>query len=205
MPDYKLTFRGGPRNGEELSLVGDTSLVFGRDTKCDVQLLDARLSRYHLRLEKKGPDIVVFDLDSTNGTYLNGQRIKQAGLKHTDELRLGNSVIRILNPKRVNTVLSDPDRSHREFRATISRRYETDEQGLIGCMAKQAMTEEQETKVTLHLRTLISLSTLFSTPLPLETLFQTVIDTTCEIFQADNGCLLIKRGHSVEEYFGQGR
>ncbi len=203
MTDYKLIFKGGPRNGEELPLEGHQTLVFGRDTKCDVQLLDARLSRYHLRLEKKGSEVIVYDLDSTNGTYVNGQRITQANLKHHDEIRLGGSNIEFVNPNRMSTFLSMPDQDLPDFRATISKRYETDEHGLFGCLAEPTRSEEKETKVTLHLRTLISLSTLFSSPLSLETLFQTVIDTACEIFNADHGCLLVKRGRTVEEYFGQ--
>ena len=203
MPDYKLIFKGGPRNGESVALEGNQSLVFGRDTKCDMQLLDARLSRYHLRLEKKGAEVIVYDLDSTNGTYVNGQRITQANLKHHDEVRLGGSVIEFVNPNRMSTCLSMPGIGVPDFRATISKRYETDEHGLFGCLAKPERNPEKETKVTLHLRTLISLSTLFSSPLSLETLFQTVIDTACELFEADHGCLIVKRGRSIEEYFGK--
>lgn len=203
MVDYKLNFKGGPRDGESTTLSGHNSLVFGRDTKCDVQLLDARLSRYHLRLEKKGNEVIVYDLDSTNGTYVNGQRISQANLHHRDEIRLGGSIIEFTNPNRMSTFLSMPGSEMPDFRATISKRYETDEQGLFGCLAQPSLAKDNESKVTLHLRTLISLSTLFSSSLSLETLFQTVIDTACEIFNADHGCLVVKRGRSVEEYFGQ--
>lgn len=65
----------------------DRELVMGRDTACDLVLDQGRASRKHARLSP-GPDgIVVEDLGSTNGTFVNGQKISEPTvLKEGDEL-----------------------------------------------------------------------------------------------------------------------
>lgn len=56
---------------------------------------DPFLSREHAVLSVSGNQIGVNDLGSTNGTYVNGQRVTQAILRNGDELRLGESVFRV--------------------------------------------------------------------------------------------------------------
>jgi pSer/pThr/pTyr-binding forkhead associated (FHA) protein len=53
-------------------------------------MLDAPLvSRLHCRLTAGATALEVLDLDSTNGTFVNGQRVTQAGLKAGDKLGVG--------------------------------------------------------------------------------------------------------------------
>lgn len=65
----------------------------GRSDECDLAIPDdLRLSRVHARLDKDGDDWVLVDLESTNGTFVNGERITEARLKVGDRLEIGNSV-----------------------------------------------------------------------------------------------------------------
>ena len=73
-----------------ISLGADTTL--GRAT---VNPTDGLLSRTHARIVRRQDSYWLLDLDSMNGTYLNGQRIfDQALLQHGDEIRLGQTVLR---------------------------------------------------------------------------------------------------------------
>ncbi len=69
-------------------LPGNTKTV-GRATRADF-IVDAPLvSRVHCRLSAGASDLEVVDLQSTNGTFVNGERITQAMLKQGDRLGIG--------------------------------------------------------------------------------------------------------------------
>lgn len=67
----------------------------GRGDECDVVLLDPSVSRAHAVVEIAAGKARVRDLGSTNGTYLNGRRIEEGALRDGDELRLGNTRMRV--------------------------------------------------------------------------------------------------------------
>jgi pSer/pThr/pTyr-binding forkhead associated (FHA) protein len=72
-----------------VELSGDRVTV-GKGTENDVALDDARVSRLHAVLERFAAGWCVTDLGSSNGTYLNGERIwAQQRLRHGDEVRVG--------------------------------------------------------------------------------------------------------------------
>lgn len=55
--------------------------VLGRDPSCDVQIIDPLSSRKHCRIYTEGEKIFVEDLNSSNGTKLNGTNIKKMNLR----------------------------------------------------------------------------------------------------------------------------
>ena len=63
-------------------------LTIGRAPVCDVTIPEPTLSRCHVRLSPTAEGMLVQDLGSTNGTYINGQRISQWIARAGDELRL---------------------------------------------------------------------------------------------------------------------
>ncbi|MGA8534064.1 MAG: FhaA domain-containing protein [Candidatus Tumulicola sp.] len=67
------------------------SARIGRADECDVLLADPSVSRAHAILETAGDEPTVRDLGSTNGTFVNGERVESKGLRDGDELRFGNT------------------------------------------------------------------------------------------------------------------
>jgi pSer/pThr/pTyr-binding forkhead associated (FHA) protein len=61
----------------------------GRATRADFVVDAALVSRLHCRLAAGAGEIEAIDLESTNGTYVNGQRVARAMLKDGDRLRVG--------------------------------------------------------------------------------------------------------------------
>ena len=61
----------------------------GRSAGAEFMLDAALVSRLHCRLTAGATELEVFDLESTNGTYVNGQRVTQASLKPGDKLGVG--------------------------------------------------------------------------------------------------------------------
>lgn len=71
-------------------LVGQTRLVIGRDVQCDMPLPASNVSRQHARVDITPQGPVIADMGSTNGTFVNGQRItKPHPLKKDDIIQIG--------------------------------------------------------------------------------------------------------------------
>ncbi len=65
--------------------------LIGRGADCDLRLGSSAVSRHHCLLRVRGDEATVIDLGSSNGTFLNGARVRsQAALHSGDELRLGS-------------------------------------------------------------------------------------------------------------------
>ena len=91
-PMPKLIIEQGPNPGQEIVLNNDVQVV-GREQGCDVVIADASVSRRHARLSRRGEQIVVEDLGSSNGTFINGLRLSApAALTPGDTLGLGQVV-----------------------------------------------------------------------------------------------------------------
>ena len=63
--------------------------TIGRATRADFVVDAALVSRVHCRLTAGATELEVIDLDSTNGTYVNGERVERATLKTGDRLGVG--------------------------------------------------------------------------------------------------------------------
>lgn len=62
------------------------------------QIAEASVSSHHCEILLKGTDVVIKDLNSTNGTYINGEKISEAPLKGGQTLRLGNVDLKLDGP-----------------------------------------------------------------------------------------------------------
>lgn len=75
--------------------IGGSAIVIGRSKDCDVPLADGNVSRRHAELGRSEEGFVLRDLDSTNGTMVNGRRIRSATIGAGDEITIGMSTLRI--------------------------------------------------------------------------------------------------------------
>lgn len=90
---FQFVMRSGPTPGATYSLEGD-QLVIGRDSSSGVPINDAEVSRKHARLTFQGGKYVIEDLGSTNGTFVNGQRlVSSVVLKSGDVVSLGEQIV----------------------------------------------------------------------------------------------------------------
>lgn len=88
--NLKLIFPPGAANVEEIALDKEEIFV-GRDDSCEVILNDKKTSRKHLRIYKEGMRVHAQDLDSANGTFVNGHRIQSTVLSGEDILKIGST------------------------------------------------------------------------------------------------------------------
>lgn len=80
--------------GGEVPL-GTAAVVIGRSKECDVSVADGNVSRRHAEVGRSGDGFEVRDLDSTNGTLVNGRRIRREAVGEGDEITVGTSTLRI--------------------------------------------------------------------------------------------------------------
>jgi hypothetical protein len=66
-------------------------VVLGRSKDCDIQLSDPNVSRRHAELRQEGAAYWLIDLDSTNGTLVNGRRTARAKLESGDTITIGST------------------------------------------------------------------------------------------------------------------
>lgn len=84
---------GGLEPGERFDLFGGLSI--GRSTDADIRIEDRFASGVHARVYSRGANYYVEDMNSTNGTFLNGGRLNgEAKLNDLDELRIGDTEFR---------------------------------------------------------------------------------------------------------------
>ncbi len=89
-----LKVTAGPYNGRIFSFAQHDSFLIGRNPEAHLCLPDDRFfSRNHCLLEMNPPHSFLRDLNSTNGTFVNGQRVKDAYLKNGDRVQCGETIL----------------------------------------------------------------------------------------------------------------
>ena len=89
-----LKVTAGPYKGRIFSFAQHDSFLIGRNPEAHLCLPDDRFfSRNHCLLEMNPPHSFLRDLNSTNGTFVNGQRVKDAYLKNGDRVQCGETIL----------------------------------------------------------------------------------------------------------------
>ena len=91
---WALTVEGGPQTGLTYVL-GPGNTIAGRGTEAAIFLPDVTVSREHVRFAVDKAGLSMSDLGSTNGTYVNRQRLAAGMLKEDDELMIGKYHLRV--------------------------------------------------------------------------------------------------------------
>jgi pSer/pThr/pTyr-binding forkhead associated (FHA) protein len=93
---YVLRFISGKYQGGEFPIVPDRQIVVGRSSDLDMVLVEDMVSRKHARITMQADQIWIEDLGSTNGTFVNGEKIKRAHLKEGDRVLIGTSILKVI-------------------------------------------------------------------------------------------------------------
>ncbi len=93
---YALRFISGKYQGGEFPLPASKELVVGRSSELDMVLVEDMVSRRHAKITVTGDQIFIQDLGSTNGTFVNGEKIKRARLQEGDRILIGTSIIKLV-------------------------------------------------------------------------------------------------------------
>ena len=75
------------------------SAVFGKSSSVDVTIDNTYVSRRHFQVRCQDDVFFISDLDSTNGTYINGVKIKRCILRNNDQITVGDITITFLEER----------------------------------------------------------------------------------------------------------
>lgn len=84
-----------------------TPITIGREEGNAVQLNDERISRFHIKVQEDQDKLVLTDLESTNGTRVNGEQVQLRILRYGDIISLGRSVLRYGTREQIAQRLKD--------------------------------------------------------------------------------------------------
>jgi pSer/pThr/pTyr-binding forkhead associated (FHA) protein len=94
---YGLRFISGKYTGGEFSLLPNQEIVVGRANDLQMVLVEDMVSRRHARIFWESDQVQIEDLGSTNGTFVNGEKIKRALLKEGDRILIGTNILKVVS------------------------------------------------------------------------------------------------------------
>ena len=86
-----LAVTRGPWQGRQFGLDRGRNTAGREATRCDIALDDEAVSGEHARINFEGGQFVIYDLASTNGTFVNNRRIQRQALMDNDVILMGNT------------------------------------------------------------------------------------------------------------------
>ena len=130
--------------GKELTInIESLPFVMGRESDCDLKLIDKRISRHHCELRISSNMLWIRDLGSTNGTFINKKRSEQAELlEPNDIISIGDYEFKV---KRNETSASDTTHTSLE---TICSTLSKEIKDLSSFAANERIEEAKETGAT---------------------------------------------------------
>lgn len=92
---YPPTHAGG------LVELNDQRFLIGRGSECQLEINDSAVSRQHAYVEPRAGNYLLVDMGSTNGTYVNDERVEKHWLSGGDFIRIGSNIIKFLSSDHV--------------------------------------------------------------------------------------------------------
>lgn len=91
-----LRFISGKYQGGEFPLEDNREIIVGRSSDLDMVLVEEMVSRRHARIQLVGGSVNIDDLGSTNGTFVNGERVTHAELQEGDRVLIGSNILKVV-------------------------------------------------------------------------------------------------------------
>ncbi len=96
MPRFAFKFISGKYQGGEIPLPDEGELTIGRANDLDLVLVEDMVSRKHAKLVAQHGILSITDLGSTNGTFVNGEKVRRTDIKKSDRILIGTSILKLI-------------------------------------------------------------------------------------------------------------
>ncbi len=176
----------GLNSSEVFQLEGEQSIL-GRQADCDIYVNDSRVSRQHARVLQRDGDFLIEDLDSRNGTYVNGERIHDAHcLADADSIVIGDDEFTFfIEPPTGTDSKRSPPSTKAASSATIA---DLGESSVVVSTAKVssslASLDNWDTNPERKLAALIEMLSNLGSALDLNGLLENLLDGLFKVFPA---------------------
>jgi signal transduction histidine kinase/pSer/pThr/pTyr-binding forkhead associated (FHA) protein len=164
-------------------------VIIGRDAACDLQIIDDESSRKHARIFSRDGTVFVADLNSTNGTIVNGNKIIEAPLFEGNEIQIGQTVMRVseLSGERQNS--SVMELSERTGSVVLS--VQNDEADILSGKALIDSVQEIAHENDI-LREVCRISQIAAGEKDGQAVLDAILDRLHLVLKADSACILQK-------------
>jgi signal transduction histidine kinase len=186
----------GPDQGKRFDVQGE-SLRIGRDRSNNVQLRDTEVSRQHAELRRQGNgEYWLIDLGSSNGTFVNGQRVQQCQLQTGDRIQVGKSILVFHTgdtvvgeglAQRVDMVRGESPAEASGIVRTLSQ-----EHGSQFLLHPERVDEPWIRAALAHLAILYQASQVVSHVGDIRELLKRVLELSFQSIPAERGCILLQ-------------
>jgi two-component system, NtrC family, response regulator HydG len=182
-----LVALSGPLRGETLPLT-DQGLTVGREPTNQLHPSDLSLSRRHCVLAVDGDRVMITDLESLNGTFVNGSPVRERLLEHGDQLKIGESVFLFLNKDAAHSDGSPIEVDDTTPRATVRLRQED----MLFLQSEQMRRAFASTpRTTRELAALLQISTALGSIRNSTELQRALLDQIFDVIPGDRAAILI--------------
>lgn len=131
-PTYALRFISGKYQGGEFPLRMNREIVIGRSNDLDMVLVEDMVSRRHAKISSTDQEIYIQDLGSTNGTFVNGEKIAgRAQLHEGDRILVGTSIIKVVGAEGASAQQTEAE-ARRRLEAGAQQRQATQGRPMSG-------------------------------------------------------------------------
>lgn len=182
----ELVVLNGPYKGRRIPLTKD-QLRFGRDATCEVSLDDEAASRRHAEIVTKESKLFLQDLESTNGSYVNDQRVAApTELANGDRIGVGDTVFLLQLPSNSSRVVPPLVFSEDPKSVTTRLALKVDEKHFLDLNEGTSAADAQRCVTLLH-EFMVAISGVMHRP----ALLDRVMDHLFKAFHADRGVILL--------------
>jgi pSer/pThr/pTyr-binding forkhead associated (FHA) protein len=94
---WALRFISGKYQGGEFPLRPHREIIIGRSSELDMVLVEDMVSRKHAKIITDESSVTIQDLGSTNGTFVNGEKVRTSEIKDGDRILIGTSIIKLVS------------------------------------------------------------------------------------------------------------
>src|SRR5437762_7295116 len=120
-PRFALRFISGKYQGGEFPRRPNREIVIGRSSDLDMVLVEDMVSRKHAKIITDDRTVSIQDLGSTNGTFVNGEKIRKVELKDGDRILIGTSIIKLVALDGQTNAMSETE-ARSKMQVTANRR-----------------------------------------------------------------------------------
>ena len=195
--NHRLVARDGPLKGSVFSL-DSSEFSVGRNPSNRLSVSDPSLSRQHCVIVARGAQFEIRDLDSRNGTFVNGVPVHERVLADSDEIQIGNSLFLFLAEDEAATPAPSVRLEERSplsgatvvLRSEDSRYFQSDK---VATVTLPAM------RVARDLKALVKISTTINSVRKLDLLERELMACIFEVVPATRGAILLT-GENPDEF-----
>jgi len=185
----------GVDQGSRFELIEPT-IRLGRDPSSTVTLHDTEVSRHHAEIRRVDGEYAISDLNSSNGTFINGQRIRQQQLASGDQLQVGSTLMLYTGPAEESQedladIVSIGSPAETADRSRIVRSVTQQEGSRIFDLESELPQNSWLARARSNLQVMYRTALAVSHTLDIDQLLQRIMELIFEWVEADRGCIML--------------